>query len=200
MRRKLAFMELVNSITALQGAISGETEAVAKYKAYEEKAIKDGYPNVAYLFKALIQAEEFHIRNHNNALKLISKQEFDPSVPKFQIGTTLENVFDAIEGEYYETKKMYPQFIKDIRSELEEEDARVARLSFSWAEQVELGHENALKITLKALELGQDLDVETIYICRVCGNLVFNEPEDFCDVCGHDERFYMKIVRTGGIE
>ena len=193
-------MELMKTKAALQGAITGETEAIAKYKAYAQKAIQEGYRNIAYLFEALIQAEEFHNRNHGNALQLISDQEFLSPVHEFQVSSTFENVLDAIESEHYEAKKMYPQFIKDIRSELEEEDARVARLSFSWAEQVELGHENALKIALKALELGQDLDVEIIYVCRVCGNLVFNEPEDFCDVCGHDDRFYMKIIRTGGIE
>ena len=186
---------LIKSRTALQKAISGESEAIAKYTAYANKAMQEGFPNIAYLFKALVQAEEFHNRNHRNALKLVSEDEFYPPIPEIHVGSTLENVLDAIHGEHHEAKKMYPDFIREIRSELKEEDARVTRLSFSWAEQVELGHEKALKIALDALEKGNALDVETIYVCRVCGNLVFNEPEDFCDVCGHDKRFYLKIKR-----
>ncbi|MHA1110359.1 MAG: rubrerythrin family protein [Promethearchaeota archaeon] len=189
---------LIKSRTSLQKAISGESEAITKYTAYSNKAMQEGFPNIAYLFKALVQAEQFHNRNHRNALKLVSEEEFFPPIPEIQVGSTLENVLDAIHGEHYEAKKMYPDFIKEIRSELKEEDAQVTRLSFSWAEQVELGHEKALKIALDVLEKGIDLDVEAIYVCRVCGNLVFNEPEDFCDVCGHDERFYMKIKRDGG--
>ena len=187
---------LVKTKKALEEAIIGESEAITKYKAYEKKALEEGFTNIAYLFKALVQAEEFHNRNHGNALKQVSKGEFQLPDPKVHVGSTLENVLESINAEHYEAKEWYPGFIKDIRSELNEEDARVARLSFSWAEEVELGHEQALKIALKALENGQDLDVERIYVCRVCGNLVFNEPEDFCSVCGHDERFYDLIKRT----
>lgn len=189
---------LMNSKTALREAIAGETEAIEKYKAYSKKAIEEGFPNIAYLFNALVQAEEFHKRNHRNALKLVSDEEFNPPIPEVKVGSTLENIFEAIEGEHYEAKSMYPQFIKDIRHELQEEDARVARLSFKWGEEVELGHEKTLKIALEYIEKGEDLNVETIYVCRVCGNLVFHEPEDFCDVCGHDKRFYMKIERSRG--
>jgi rubrerythrin len=194
-------LSLIKSKTALQNAILGETKAIASYTAYSEKAAQEGFPNIAYLFKALVQAEEFHNRNHGNALKLVSAEKYNPLIQKVvNTGSTLENVQLAVAAENYEAKKMYPGFKNEIKSELKEEDARVARLSFSWAEQVELGHEKALKIALKALEEGHDLDVESIYVCRVCGNLIFNEPEDYCDVCGHDERFYMKIERFGGLE
>jgi rubrerythrin len=191
---------LPKSKKTLQEAISAECGAIAKYTAYADKAMEEGFPNIAYLFKALVQAEEFHNRNHGNALKLVSNNLFNPITHEARASTTLENVRDAIRSEHYESKKMYPGFIKEIRSELKEEDARVTRLSYSWAEQVELGHEKALKIALDALENGTDLDVERIYVCRVCGNLVFNEPEDFCNVCGHDKRFYMSIERPREVE
>jgi rubrerythrin len=191
---------LVKTKKSLEEAITAESKAITKYRAYAEKALEEGFPNVAYLFKALIQAEEFHNRNHGNALKLVSEQKFSlPESFEIQVGSTLENVLDSIEAEHWEGKKMYPGFIKNIRSELKEENAKVARLSFSWAEEVELGHEQALKIAQKAVENGQDLDVGTIYVCRVCGNLVFDTLEDFCSVCGHDKRFYMKIEQIGGI-
>jgi len=189
---------LNNTRIALEAAISGETEAIGKYGAYSDKASQEGFPNIAYLFKALVKAEKYHVRNHSNALNLISKEEFNPNEPRIAVNSTLENVKDAIESEHYEAHKMYSKFIKDIRNELDEEDARVAKLSFMWTEKVELGHEKALKIALESLENGKDLNIESIYVCRVCGNLVFNQPENFCDVCGHDKRYYVDITRSGG--
>lgn len=179
-------------------AITGETEAIVKYDAYSKKAKDEGLPNIAYLFDALVQAEQIHNRNHYNALKSVSEVQFTPTIPpKIHVGSTLQNLQDSIKGEQYESKNMYPDFIKEIRDELREENGRVAKLSFAWAEEVELGHADALKIALKALESGHDLDVQAIFVCRVCGNLVFNEPEEFCSVCGHDQRFFMKINRSG---
>ena len=177
---------------ALKEAITGEFTAITKYGRYGTQAQKEGYPNIAYLFKALVAAEEIHLKNHQNALK----EEFAVAAEKFTEGTTLDNVSSSVLLEEWEAKTMYPELRKRIKPEIKKKSGiygKVADLSFEWAQKVEITHAEALKLAKIALEAGHDLDLETIFICRVCGNLILHSPEKLCPVCGHDISFYMQI-------
>ena len=69
----------------LMAAFAGESQANRKYLAYAAKAEKEGHAQVAKLFRAAADAETIHAHAHlRNAGK---------------IGTTLENLKDAIAGE-----------------------------------------------------------------------------------------------------
>ena len=48
----------------IQEAFGGESKANRRYTLFAEKADKDGYPQVAKLFRAVAEAEMIHIRNH----------------------------------------------------------------------------------------------------------------------------------------
>ena len=52
----------------IQQAFSGESRANRLYRLFAEKAEKDGYPQVARLFRAVAEAETVHARNHINAV------------------------------------------------------------------------------------------------------------------------------------
>ena len=177
---------------ALKEAITGEFTAITKYGLYSTQAQKEGYPNIAYLFKALVAAEEIHLKNHRNALK----EEFAVVADKFTEGTTLENVSSSVLLEEWEANTMYPELRKRIKPEIKKKGGiygKVAELSFKWAQNVEVTHAEALKLAKIALEAGHDLDLETIFICRVCGNLILTPPKKICPVCGHDISFYLQI-------
>ncbi len=163
------------------------------YKKYGEIAEREGYPNIAYLFEALHNAEIIHINNHINALG----EKFTPSEEwNNNSGSTFENLMNAIAGEEYEYKKMYPHFIKKIRSETGSDYGKVARLSMEWAMKVEKGHAKLLKSAKKALKGESDFKVTEIKLCTVCGNLLCdNDSLDVCPVCGHDHKFYNSVKR-----
>jgi rubrerythrin len=74
--------------------------------------------------------------------------------------------------------------------------SKVADLSFEWAQKVEVTHAEALKLAKIALEAGHAL--ETIFICRVCGNLILTPPKKIYPVCGHDISFYLHISPVEG--
>ena len=188
-------MECENTIRCLKEALDGETTASQKYSEYSDVARKEGFPNVAYLFEALSEAEQVHIKNHTNALKLEESEEYAPRVDEYEIGNTLENVRASIEGETWENKDMYPGFLEKTKSEKDKENVKVARLSMEWALKVEKTHAEVLSEALEALKKGKDLDIDQIYVCEVCGNLVFDLPEKICPVCKHDVSFYTKIER-----
>jgi rubrerythrin len=48
----------------LQDAFAGESQANRKYLAFAKKAEKDGYPQVAKLFRAAAEAETVHAHAH----------------------------------------------------------------------------------------------------------------------------------------
>ena len=175
----------------LKKALNGEFLATEKYSKFAEIAKKEGFDNIAYLFKSLTAAEKIHIKNHKNALE----EDYIPESEEFTSGTTAGNVKDAMEAELWENKKMYPSFIKEIKKDKKNPIQKVAQLSFEWARDVEYTHYKALKLALKYIEQGIDLDCSEIYICKVCGNLIFIEPTNICPICGHDLAFYFKVKR-----
>ncbi|MFA5398522.1 MAG: rubrerythrin family protein, partial [Methanogenium sp.] len=79
-------------------AFAGESQANRKYASYSTKAKDEGYPVVAKLFTAASKAEEIHARRLLGALKAI--------------GSTEENLADAVQGETHEYTEMYPAFIE----------------------------------------------------------------------------------------
>ena len=82
----------------LNDAFAGESQANQKYRAFAKAADKDGFPNIAKLFRTTAEAERIHAEGHLKALD--------------SIGTTSENLKAAIAGETYETNEMYPPMLK----------------------------------------------------------------------------------------
>lgn len=185
-------MELTADL--LKKAITGEFNAILRYKKFAEIANQEGFKNTTYLFRTLVIAEHIHIKNHKKALG----ESYDPETKSFQSGKTLENVNSGIEGETWEFKTMYPGFIKQIEKADKSEMGELASLSMTWAKNVEYTHAALLKIALAALQTGKDLDIDEMYICKICGNIVFNKPQDTCVVCGHDKLFFFLAKREEG--
>jgi len=80
----------------LADSFAGESMAHMKYLIYSEVAEKEGFPNVARLFKAIAYAEQVHATNHARNLGYIK-------------GTS-ENLQAGIEGETFEVEEMYPAY------------------------------------------------------------------------------------------
>src|SRR5512137_2481882 len=100
------------SVDNLKEAFAGESMANRKYLAFAEKADRDGFPQVARLFRAAAAAETVHAHAHLRALDGLK--------------STAENLQAAIQGENYEATVMYPGFVATAQGE----DARRALLSF----------------------------------------------------------------------
>jgi len=174
----------------LKKSIEGELGAIAKYKEYASLAEKAGFKGVARLFRSLVIAEKIHVKNHQNALG--EKYTAEPS-PELMEG--IENMLlDAIKGETWEYKEMYPGFIKQLPKEPKDDMPKLARLSMEWARDVEKTHAEVLEKVLELIKAGKDIVDEKIWVCTVCGNIAFGElPKDHCPVCKHDLVFFQKI-------
>jgi rubrerythrin len=152
------------TIANLQAAFAGESQANRKYLAFAQQADKEGFPQVAKLFRAAAEAETIHAHNHLRALK--------------GIGSTRDNLLEAIAGETHEFKTMYPAMIADAKAEGE----TMALRSFVYANGVEKVHAGLYEAALANLEKEQaEVDY---YICPVCGHTVAGSPPISCVFCG----------------
>ena len=159
----------------LKTAFAGESQANRKYIAFAEKAGKDGFPQVAKIFRAAAAAETIHAHNH---LKVLGG-----------IKSTKENVQAAVEGEHYEFTKMYPDFINSAK----EEGNKEAERTFDYANEVEKVHHKLYTAALEAVDSGKDLDKEDVYVCPVCGYTHEGTPPEKCPICNTAKSLFRKI-------
>jgi rubrerythrin len=150
----------------LQEAFAGESQANRKYLAFAAKADKDGYPQVAKLFRAAAEAETVHAHAHLRVLGGIKD--------------TADNLQEAIEGEGHEFETMYPGFLK----EAQDEGNKPAEISIRNAMAVEEIHHGLYQGAFEAVRTGNDLESATIHVCPICGNTVIGGVPDKCAVCG----------------
>jgi rubrerythrin len=171
-----------NEMTAqnLRSAFGGESQAYQRYIVWGRKAEEDGFPNVGLLFKAIAYAEEVHAGNHFEALENITGDFLVGSGAGFGLGTTAENLEGAIAGENFEVEQMYPAYYLVAKDQKENDAVR----SFRYAVEAEKIHSKLYSEAKKAVEAGQDYDLEYVSVCKVCGHTVKDGTPDKCPVCG----------------
>jgi rubrerythrin len=155
----------------LKEAFAGESQANRKYLAFAKKADQEGYPQVAKLFRAAADAETVHAHTHLRTLK--------------GIRSTAENLKEAIAGETYEFKNMYPEMIAAAQTAGD----KVAERSFSYANEVEKVHAALYQKALENIDSLEDVDY---YVCSVCGYTCEKEAPEVCPVCGAKAKAFFK--------
>lgn len=171
-----------NNITAsnLRSAYGGESQAYQRYIYWGEVAKKEGYPNIARLFKGIAYAEEVHAGNHFKELKDVNGDFLVAAMAGFGIGSTVKNLESAIEGETFEIEQMYPAFtaVAEIQQE------KGALRSFGYALEAEKNHNDLFAKAKKYAGQGQDLPYEDIQVCQVCGHTKEGTAPEKCPICG----------------
>lgn len=149
----------------LKEAFAGESQAHQKYRSFAARAEKDGFPNIARLFRATAEAERVHADGHLKALDGIS--------------STADNLKAAMSGETYETEEMYPPMVRQAEAE-----GHKARRMFGYALAAEAVHAGLYERALNAVLRGEDLTESNVYYCPVCGHVECGERPDTCPICG----------------
>jgi rubrerythrin len=157
----------------LKKAFAGESQANRKYIAFAEVADKEGYHQVAKLFRAAAEAETIHALNHLKALRAVSD--------------TRQNLKEAIEGETHEFTQMYPEMIKTAQDECNQD----AQVSFYRANEVEKVHAEMYEGLLERLD--EKVEPYPYYVCPVCGYTVGWDAPNSCPVCATQKKLFKKI-------
>ncbi len=164
----------------LMEAFAGESQARNKYTYYASKAKKEGYEQIASLFLETADNEKEHA-------KIWFKLLHDG------IGSTIDNLKDAAEGENGEWTDMYARMEREAR---EEGFIDIANL-FKGVAAIEKEHEERYLALLKNIENGSVFkkNQKVVWICRNCGHIVDSEqaPEK-CPVCDHPKAYFQLRV------
>ena len=158
----------------LKTAFAGESEAYQKYTSFAEKAEKEGFANVARLFRTTAEAERVHAAGHLKALD--------------KVNSTVENLKEAIGGETYEHEEMYPPMLEQAETE-----GHKAKRMFRFAVGAEEVHAKLYALALEAVEKGQDLAETDFYLCPVCGHIELGTPPENCPICGASAKAFVTV-------
>lgn len=160
----------------LWAAFAGESQARNKYTYYASKAKKEGFEQIAKFFEETANNEKEHAKIW---FKLLSDG----------IGSTMDNLKDAADGEHYEWTDMYANFAQIAR---EEGFTRIAYL-FEAVGKIEKEHEERYLALLNNIKEDKVFkkDGKVVWQCRNCGHIHEGDkaPEK-CPVCDHPISYF----------
>ena len=148
----------------LKVAFARESQASQRYRAFAKRARKDGYPNIARLFKLASEVERIHAQCNLNALNVV--------------GTTLENLNAAIARERNENRTMYPSILQQAIT-----DNHKARFIIENNIKSKEAHSKLYFTALAAINEGKDLTTGELFLCPFCGNILADKPDKNCTIC-----------------
>lgn len=159
----------------VEAAFAGEAMAHIRYLAYARQAEREGYSNVARLFRAIAASEKRHALRHLDLLG--------------EVGSTDENLEDAYETEDYEIRSVYPAFSEVAKLEGEND----AEEGYHYAIEAEKNHRPLYEEAKSALDADRDADDGPVSVCRRCGRTVRGDAPERCPICnapGEDWEVY----------
>ena len=175
-------------------AFAGESQAKNRYTFFASKAKKEGLEQIAAIFKESAENEEEHAKKFFKFLEG-GNLEITACFPAGIIGSTLENLKAAADGEEEEWTKAYPEFAKIAESEGFAEIAA----AFKMIAVAEKGHEARYRKLYKNLSEGNVFkkDGKVTWKCRNCGYLheAVSAPQ-LCPACLHPQAYFELFAET----
>ena len=172
-------------------AFAGESQARNRYTFAASAAKKEGYSILQDLFLYTANQEIAHAKQFMDKLKEFSGQEIEitASYPAGVIGTTMENLAAAADGENEEWADLYPAFA-DIA---EEEGFKQIAVAFRMIAKVEAEHEKRYRKLLANLTEGKvfEKDEAIFWQCRNCGFVIEAKKAPMkCPACEHPQAYF----------
>lgn len=169
-------------------AFAGESQARNRYTYFASVARKAGYEQISAIFLEISDNEKEHAKIFFNYLEG-GTAEITANYPAGIIGTTIQNLIEAANGEKMEWSSLYPDFSKTAKREGFPEIAE----SFKQIGEVEEQHEKRYRKLLDNLSKKKVFKREKVmkWHCRNCGYV--HEGKDapkICPACKHPQAFY----------
>jgi rubrerythrin len=169
-------------------AFAGESQARMRYDYFAKQAKKDGLEQIAAFFEETAINEMQHAKSFFRFLEG-GMVEITAFYPAGIIGTTLENLKAAADGENEEWTELYPEFSRVA----EEEGFKEVATAFKLIARVEKAHEERYRKLYNNLESGKvfERDGKFIWKCRKCGYLhEGTKAPKICPACLHPQSYF----------
>jgi rubrerythrin len=187
---------MVNSLKGTQTeqnllkSFAGESQARNRYEFFASIAKKEGYEQIAAIFMETSNQEKEHAKRFFKFLEG-GMTEITAAYPAGIIGTTVENLKAAAEGEHEEWTELYPHFSEVAKEEGFPEIA----VAFRMIAKVEAEHER------RYLKLLQNISEDKVFVkdgkvwwkCLNCGYVYESvKAMESCPACLHPKS-YMQV-------
>uniref|UniRef100_A0A7C4MKY3 Rubrerythrin n=1 Tax=Desulfatirhabdium butyrativorans TaxID=340467 RepID=A0A7C4MKY3_9BACT len=169
-------------------AFAGESQARNRYTYFASQARKDGYVQIADIFAETADQEKEHAKRFFGFLEG-GMLEITAAYPAGKIGTTLENLLAAAEGEHEEHTMLYPEFARVAR----EEGFEAVAVVFEKVSVAEKQHEKRYRDLATNIQAGRVFkrDKQVTWRCRNCGYLHEGEEAPaMCPACAHPQAYF----------
>lgn len=178
----------------LLAAFAGESQARNRYTYYSSVARKEGYRQIEALFLETAENEREHAKRFFKFLEG-GMTEITATFPAGIIGSTVENLKAAADGENEEWTSLYP----DAAAVADEEGFPEVAQTFRAIAQVEAKHEARYRKLLINIETGQVFkkDTSAAWKCRNCGFVhEGSAAPDMCPACLHAQEHFELFVEA----
>ena len=169
-------------------SFAGESQARNRYTFFASVAKKEGYEQIAGVFLETAEQEKEHAKKFFKFLEG-GMVEITASYPAGIIGTTLQNLLAAAEGEQEEWEILYKEFA-DVA---EEEGFPKIATTFRMIARVEAEHEARYRKLLANIENGSTFkkEEEIEWQCRNCGYVhKGTDAPEKCPACEHPQAYF----------
>lgn len=169
-------------------AFAGESQARMRYDYFAKQAKKEGLEQIAAIFDETALNEKEHAKRFFKFLEG-GMVEITAAYPAGVIGSTMENLKAAAEGENEEWTELYPAFADTA----EEEGFKEVAVAFRMIAKVEKAHEERYLTLHKNLEEGKIFEREgkIVWKCRNCGYLhESTKAPKKCPACLHPQSHF----------
>lgn len=153
---------------------AGKSQSNQKYRYYAKNARKEGFPNIARLFRITSEAEKIQAESSLSALN----NRHD----------TIQNLKSAIAGKINKYRTYYPEMSRQA-----ELDNHPAQSMFEKSIKLEQGQLRLYKLAYRSLKEGKDILQNEFYLCPRCGNIETAMPKIKCKICNCRNDKFVKI-------
>ena len=173
-------------------AFAGESQARNRYTVAAEVAKKEGYEAIAMVFEETANHEKAHAKRLFKFLEEGGELEITATYPAGKIGTTAENLMEAMNGEHEENTVMYPEFAKIAKEEgFPEIAAAMENIG-----KAEVYHEERFSQLLQEVETKKLLEQNDLVVwkCQNCGyHITSKTAPKVCPACGHPQGYFIQV-------